>query len=296
MILGESGVGKEVIAKTIHKTSNRNKDPFIVVNCGAIPENLIESELFGFEKGSFTDAKQQKIGLFEIANGGTLFLDEIGDLPLIMQVKILRAIQEREIMRIGGKKQIHLDVRIVAATNKNLEEMVSLGTFRDDLFYRLNVVQIVIPPLRERIDDIPPLIVFFLNKFNSKYNCKKSLAPGLLNILTYYNWPGNIRELENVVESLIVLCPYDIIGVDYLPNNIIKTSIGLQENGIMPLKDAVEQAEKRVIALAMEHYKSSRKAADVLKVNHVTITRKIKKYNINYNSHEFNRGRSQKPQ
>lgn len=281
LILGESGVGKEEAAKIIYKMSDFGTGPFIVVNCGAIPSTLIESELFGFEKGAFTDAKQQKVGLFELANGGTLFLDEIGDFPLHMQVKILRAIQQREIMRIGGKTAIKLNLLIIAATNKNIERMVDEGEFREDLFYRLNVIQITIPPLRERKDSIPDFIVLFLNKFNTKHNCNKTFSPKALNLLINYCWPGNIRELQNITESAVVFCPYNIIGVDYLPDKIRKqNSIMFEQREIMPLRLAVEEAEKHMIRLAMEKYKSSRKAAEVLMVNHVTITRKIKKYKL----------------
>ena len=208
ILLGETGVGKEVMARYIFQHSHRAKNSFIKVNCGAIPENLIESELFGYEGGAFTGAnKNGKIGLFELANKGTLFLDEIGELPKDMQVKLLRVLQEQEILRVGGTKPVKIDVRIIAATNRNLEEMVKDGTFREDLYYRLTVFPISIPPLRMRKKDIIPLALSFLEKLNQKYQLKKYFTDLSMQLLHEYDWPGNIRELKNIVERAIIISP-----------------------------------------------------------------------------------------
>lgn len=217
ILLGETGVGKEVMARYIFQHSHRAKNSFIKVNCGAIPENLIESELFGYEGGAFTGAnKNGKIGLFELANKGTLFLDEIGELPKDMQVKLLRVLQEQEILRVGGTKPVKIDVRIIAATNRNLEEMVSDGTFREDLYYRLTVFPISIPPLRMRKKDIVPLALSFLKKLNQKYQLKKYFTDLSMQLLHEYDWPGNIRELKNIVERAIIISPSDAIKPENL--------------------------------------------------------------------------------
>lgn len=217
ILLGETGVGKEVMARYIFQHSHRAKNSFIKVNCGAIPENLIESELFGYEGGAFTGAnKNGKIGLFELANKGTLFLDEIGELPKDMQVKLLRVLQEQEILRVGGTKPVKIDVRIIAATNRNLEEMVSDGTFREDLYYRLTVFPISIPPLRMRKKDIIPLALSFLEKLNQKYQLKKYFTDLSMQLLHEYDWPGNIRELKNIVERAIIISPSDAIKPENL--------------------------------------------------------------------------------
>ncbi len=217
ILLGETGVGKEVMARYIFQHSHRAKNSFIKVNCGAIPENLIESELFGYEGGAFTGAnKNGKIGLFELANKGTLFLDEIGELPKDMQVKLLRVLQEQEILRVGGTKPVKIDVRIIAATNRNLEEMVSDGTFREDLYYRLTVFPISIPPLRMRKKDIVPLALSFLEKLNQKYQLKKYFTDLSMQLLHEYDWPGNIRELKNIVERAIIISPSDAIKPENL--------------------------------------------------------------------------------
>ena len=206
LIQGESGTGKELFARHIHVMSPRRDKPIVVVNCGAIPENLLESELFGHMKGSFTGAHISKEGLFEKANGGTLFLDEIGELPLDLQVKILRAIQEEEIMRVGGRQPIQLDIRIIAATNRSLDREVQEGRFRQDLFYRLNVVGIEIPPLRERPSDIKDLTLFFVERYWKRLNkMPLKIGPGSLAMLKNYDWPGNVRELENAIEQTVVL-------------------------------------------------------------------------------------------
>ena len=211
LLLGESGVGKEEFAKFIHQNSKRAKKPFIAINMSAIPENLVESELFGYEKGAFTDAVTQKIGLFESANGGTLFLDEIGEMPYHLQAKLLRVLQEKEMYRLGGTKPIKLDIRIISATNKNLKTFIEEGKFREDLFYRLNTIPITIPPLRERKDDIIPISEMILNKVVKEYNLeKKSLSKDAIDELLSYEWPGNVRELISVIERSAILSDKEI--------------------------------------------------------------------------------------
>ena len=228
LITGESGTGKELIARAVHKNSLRNNKPFIAVNCSAIPENLIESELFGHEKGAFTGANQQRIGYFEQCDSGTIFLDEIGDMPLAAQTKILRALQEGELLRVGGSDVIKVDVRIIAATNKSIESMVKEGTFREDLYYRLNVVRIELPPLRERKEDIPLLINFLLKKVSkNNQGVAEVVASDAMAALTEYEWPGNVRELENVMHRSAVLSQGDSILLKDLPSEI--TTLGPSE-------------------------------------------------------------------
>lgn len=220
LVYGESGTGKELFAKSIHYNSPRKTHPFFAINCASIPENLLESELFGYEKGAFTGALTRHIGLFEQANGSTLFLDEIGDLTLTMQAKILRAIQEKEIRRIAGKETIKLDVRIIAATNKRLEEEIARGRFREDLYYRLNVIAFTIPPLRDKVTDIPILVEHFLKKLNKEHNRKKAFTKEALQVMMPYSWPGNIRQLESVVERAYIMCEEDIIDLEHVPEEI----------------------------------------------------------------------------
>lgn len=292
LILGESGTGKELIADVIVRESPRRHRPFVQVNCGAIPENLVESELFGYEKGAFTgaDSKGRK-GLFETANGGTIFLDEIGDLPLHMQVKLLRVLQQKKIMRVGGSSTIDLDVRVIAATNKNLEEMVKNGTFREDLYYRLNVVSLVIPPLRERKDDIVPLINHFLEATNEKYHTNKTILYDTIDAFESYPWPGNVRELENVLENLVITTPGDVIKLENLPAKFRTPEVMEQSYAVssapqseepeqpeLPLKTVVAQAEKAAIERAIEIHGSVRKAAAALGVDPSTVVRKMQNF------------------
>lgn len=282
LIMGESGSGKEVVADSIVEASDRRDKPFIKVNCGAIPESLLESELFGYEKGAFTGANQKgKVGMFELANGGTILLDEVADIPLNLQVKLLRAIQGKEIMRLGGSKTIKLDVRIIAATNKNLEEMAREGLFREDLFYRLNVVGITVPPLRERREDIPVLIHHFLKKFAQKHKVEKSIETDVTDFLCNYSWPGNVRELENLIENLVVLTREPVIRKMHLPERMLRsTNEGypiIDLHGIMPLKEAVGILEDKLIEMAMHEYGTTRKAAQALGVDQSTIVRKLNK-------------------
>jgi len=286
LITGESGVGKEVVAKMIHKVSPRKNGPFIEINCGAIPESLLESELFGYEKGAFTGAsKEGRIGIFELANNGTLLLDEIAEMPLNLQVKLLRALQEQEIYRVGGSKPIKLNVRIIAATNKELWQMVQSRTFREDLYYRLNVVPVEIPPLRERREDIIPLANLFLKQCNDKYGLNKRLSAEVFSIFEMYNWPGNVRELQNLVERLIVTVNADEITPSHLPplngqeaDNF--STLPIRVLGLTTLREAEEIVEKELIARALAIGKSTRKAADLLGVTHSTVVRKIRHYNL----------------
>ncbi|WP_129596010.1 sigma-54-dependent Fis family transcriptional regulator [Anaerophilus nitritogenes] len=280
LILGETGVGKEEFAKFIHKNSNRKRKQFIKVNCGAIPTTLIESELFGYEKGAFTGANRQgKMGLFEVANGGTLFLDEIGELPLNMQVKLLRVLQENEIKRVGGVESIKVDVRILAATNRNLEKMVKENQFREDLYYRLHVVPICIPSLRERRGDILPLVRHFLSELNIKYGWNKRFSKDALEILYEYDWPGNVRELKNIVERVFIMSNEQEIICEDLPKIIYakNTSSKFIEE-IIPLKEAVASVERELLERAFEKYKNVRGAAKALGIDPSTFVRKRQKY------------------
>ncbi len=298
LILGESGTGKELISKGIHCNSRRKDKPFIAVNCAAIPSNLIESELFGHEQGSFTGALKTKIGKFELADGGTIFLDEIGDLPLELQVKLLRVLQEMEIQRVGGHETLKIDVRIIAATHRNLEEMIQEGQFREDLYYRLNVIPIQLMPLRERMGDIRPLV--------KKLGCKICTEMGLdpidfdddaLEVLEAWQWPGNIRELENVVERGIVLCEGQTVTAYDLPKEMRRVYEIYQERqaevleGIEdkdPFQNLTHQGtvqkfeayERVIIQMAMDKHKSFNAAGKALGLTHKTVAAKVKKYGI----------------
>ena len=283
LIMGESGVGKELVAKFIHKSSMNQAGPYIKVNCGAIPANLLESELFGYEGGAFTGAnKEGKKGKFQLAENGSLFLDEIGELPLNLQVKLLRAIQEKEITPVGGDKSIPVDVRIIAVTNQNLAEMVERGEFREDLYYRLNVVPIDIPPLRERKNDIPVLIHKFIDDLEETYNIKKEVTSRALEFMMSYQWPGNVRELKNLIERLVIMVKEEKIRVEHLPDHVVKENSGglINVNGIVPLKDAVEKVEKTLIKRALKEYGSTRKAGEKLGVHASTVVRKKQKYKL----------------
>ncbi len=285
LITGDSGVGKGEIATHIHQLGSRKDQPFVKVNCGAIPESLLESELFGYEHGAFTGARKQgKIGMFELAQKGTIFLDEIGELPLNLQVKILQVIQEKEIKRVGGTTSIKVDVRIIAATNKDLKQMVNEKTFREDLYYRLNVVPIYIPPLKERQEDIFPLVHYFLERYNERFNVKKRIDPNAMAILIKYGWPGNVREVENIIERLVITTKDSIILPQNLPNYIMDKEDIIQDIKIpnkMNLKGAVEEVEKKIIKSAMDKYKTTREIAKALGVSQPTIVRKINQYKLN---------------
>jgi TyrR family helix-turn-helix protein len=280
MILGESGVGKEHLARFLHNASTIRKDkPFIAINCGAIPENLLESELFGYTGGAFTGAsKSGKHGLIKAADGGTLFFDEISEMSLNLQVKLLRVLETRTINRVGSSEDEPVDIRVVVATNKNLKDMVKEGTFREDLYYRLNVVAIEIPPLRERQDEIIPLALRFLNQFNKQYGQNKRLSYDVLQELVGQDWPGNIRQLRNVIENMVVVSNNEYLQLNDLPwkKELVKTN----EEKNLSLKELIDAYEKAILEEAKEQYGSSRKMAEALKVDQSTIVRKLKKYKI----------------
>lgn len=283
LLLGESGVGKEVIAKFIHRLSKRSSKPLVTINCSAIPENLIESELFGYETGAFTGAqKNGKKGLIELADKGTLFLDEIGELPLMLQAKLLRVLQERKLMRLGGTSEVSVDVRIITATNRDIQKMVLDRSFRADLYYRLNVVPIEIPPLRRRKADILSLCHHFIKIYNNKYSCNKEISISVEQVLEAYDWPGNVRELENLIERLIVTTSSDIIDVCDLPQFIFESNAAVDDkikiDGLMPLKEAQEMLEKMLIERTYKKTKNSYEMAELLGVNQSTVIRKVHKY------------------
>lgn len=282
LIVGESGSGKELFAKYIYNNSPRKNKPFIKINCGAIPENLIESEFFGYVEGSFTGAvKGGKMGIFEAANNGTLLLDEVGELPLNMQVKLLRVLQDGKFERVGSNDTITVDVRIIASTNKNLEEMVEKGLFREDLYYRLNVVQLKVIPLRERKSSVIPLVEYFLKIYNEKYNMEKTLTKEVIKYLYEYSWPGNVRELRNLVEMLVVTSVTDNICQQILPANLMKEVDGKntdEKENITKLSDALEKIERDMIFKAYEKYGNVRDAAKELGIDASTFVRKRKKY------------------
>lgn len=285
LLLGESGVGKGIMAKLIHRQSAANHGPFVRVDCPGIPNSLIESELFGYEKGAFTGARVEgKAGLLELANKGSLFLDEIGEIPFGIQSKLLRFLEDHEIIRVGGTESREIDVRIIAATNKNLEEMVLSKMFREDLYYRLNVVPIRIPPLRERKNDILPLIYHFLAKFNKQYKKNKSLSAESVEALCRYDYPGNVRELSNLTERLLVVSESDRIELGDLPKTVLGDSNNVNLNPPMqldtPLKQALENYERSIIQTALRKYGSQRETAKKLSVNQATISKKMKKYSI----------------
>jgi PAS domain S-box-containing protein len=283
LITGESGVGKGLIAQLLHQNGNRKSAPLVTVNCGAIPENLIESELFGYERGAFTGSRSEgKKGLFEVAQGGTIFLDEISELPLNLQVKLLQVIQDREIIRVGAIKKIPIDVRIISATNQDLHKLVEEGKFREDLYYRLNVVPIHVPPLRERPEDIIPLVRKYLAKFNKRLNDQKQIDPDAMAVLLKYDWPGNIRELQNIVERLILTTREKVISVENLPGFMasIKSLPPKTLDGPTTLCDILEQAEKEVLAQALEKYKSTRAMAKALDISQPTVVRKLHKHGL----------------
>lgn len=284
LIEGESGVGKGVLSYFLHKNSLRYDKPFIKINCGSIPENLLESELFGYEKGSFSGAnKEGKIGLIQLADKGTLFLDEIGELPLNLQVKLLNVIQHKELTKVGGTTIIPIDIRIIAATNRNLQDMVRNKAFREDLYYRLKVVPITIPPLRERQEDIHPLVLNFLNKFNKKYNYNKKISPEAMKILLNYNWYGNIREVENLIERLVVTTNDDIINrqdiIDCQLVSVIDYS-SFDVNKISSYKNIIAEYERKLLLDVMSQCKSTYEMAEILNLDRSTIRKKFKRLNI----------------
>ena len=311
MIFGESGTGKELIARALHQNSKRESKPFIAVNCGAIPDGLLESELFGYEKGAFTGASHTRIGRLELANEGTVFLDEIGDMPAALQVKLLRVLAEQEIDRLGGSKPVKVNVRFITATHRNLEDAIKEGKFREDLYYRLNIIPIVIPPLRDRKSDIPLLVQHFLKKCNENQDQQaKVISDETIQMLANYSWPGNIRELGNFIERMVVLSmggnitprdlpekvlgevprenlpPMEKSGCELSPTDMLQNGlkqsffIGLSEGGIN-LKNAVEEFERGLITEALEKTNwVKNKAAGLLELNRTTLVEKIKKMDL----------------
>jgi len=286
LLMGESGVGKDVIAHMIHRLSERSDGPFISVNCGAVPENLLESEFFGYEKGAFTSASRSgKPGLFEQANGGTFFLDEVGELPLNLQVKLLKVIQDQHCRRLGGQRNIKLDIRFIAATNRDMRQMVAEGKFRDDLFYRLYVVPIEIAPLRERREDILPLALMFLKELISdKYDVNRTLSHDLMTILESYDWPGNVRELQNVIERMVVTADSEVLQPRHLPDSVYQQAaqkgLGVWVGGSLNLRQARDDLERQLITKALSKTGNTRKAAKLLGVDHSTVVRKSQKLGL----------------
>ncbi len=283
MITGESGTGKEITALTIHQASGRRDFPFVPVNCAALPEQLLESELFGHEKGAFTGAVALKPGRFEMADKGTIFLDEIGEMPPAMQAKLLRVLQERAFERVGGTETLHVDVRIISATNVDIRKAVEEGRFREDLFYRLNVIHIQLPPLRERKEDIPLLANYFLRKYMLGTYPVKAISPEAMELLTNYPWPGNIRELQNVIERSIIICQGDTILPEHLPkelqqvkNTPVETIVNFPDTGI-----SLEEVEKQLILTALEKSGGNQtKAAQLLGITRSALIYRSQKYNI----------------
>lgn len=289
LIMGESGVGKEEVAKYIHNNSLRKEKPLITLNCGAIPSNLLESELFGYEKGAFTGAIQAgKKGLLESADGGTVFLDEIGETPLDFQVKLLRFLETKEVRRVGSLETEQIDVRIIAATNRDLAQMVEEGSFREDLYYRLNVVQINVPPLRKRVDDIMPLASLFLYKYNKLYNQEKLLTYELIKELEKQPWGGNVRQLKNVIENMVVVSNNEYLQTEDLPwviqeiknpsRKLVRTVIEASEG--MSMEEATEALEQLMLQKVKERCDTTREMAEILKINQSTVVRKLQKYHL----------------
>ncbi|HKJ30594.1 MAG TPA: sigma-54 dependent transcriptional regulator [Balneolales bacterium] len=284
IITGESGTGKEVIAQLIHNKSVRTEQPFVALNCGALPRDLVESELFGHEKGAFTGAVNKKKGCFEQADQGTMFFDEIAEMPLDMQVKLLRAVEQRSFRRVGGDHEVQVDVRIISATNKVFPDVITQGGFREDLYYRLGVVELDIPPLRERIDDIQLLSNYFLTYFSEKYKCgKKELTRNTLDVLCGYGWPGNVRELKNIMERLTILCPQDKITPEDLPTKICESEPipFYDDRMIIPIGTPLEEVEKTMIFRTLEKVENNKtKAAKLLGFSRKTLHNKLEKFNI----------------
>lgn len=284
LITGESGSGKGIVAKLLHDSGIRKEKPFIQINCGAIPENLLESELFGYEAGAFTGSRRDgKKGLFEAARDGTVFLDEIGELPLKLQVKLLQVIQEKAVQRVGGIGSIPVDMRIISATNRDLEEMIEQGTFREDLYYRLNVVPLNVPALRDRPEDIVPLIRSFLLQHNEKLSENKTMDTAVMSVLLKYHWPGNVRELENIIERLVITTKEMVIGLDNLPSYIYEDArrpgeITYTRGG--NLQEVLDAVEKQILSDAKEKHGTTREIAKALGISQPSVVRKLAKHEI----------------
>ena len=279
LLAGESGVGKSMFAKLIHKKSKRADGPFIEINCGAIPENLLESELFGYEGGSFTGAnKDGKIGLIELAQNGTLFFDEIVEMPLNLQVKLLNVIQNKLIKRVGGTKDIQVDFRLIAASNKDFAKQIEAGQFREDLFYRLNVIMLEIPPLRQRREDIIPLIFYYAERYNQRYGLNKAFSKEVFDRLVSYSWPGNIRELENIIERLMLTTEHSFIEEKELPSHMAQQIESVSNIHGETLAKALQALERHMISSAYEKYQTTVGVAEALGISQPTAVRKIQKY------------------
>ena len=280
LVYGESGTGKELVAKTIHHLSGRNKHPFIAINCAAIPESLLENEIFGHERGAFTGAMDRRPGCFELAHTGTLFLDEIAEVSPGIQAKLLRVLQERTIRRLGGQKEQSVDVRLIAATNVDPAKAVQQGKLREDLYYRINVIAICVPPLRERVEDIPLLVETFISEFNERNDkAVRALAPEAMRVLQRYPWPGNIRELRNVIERAVILSPGDFVEAEYLPADLSGAPPpSINTVGLTPGM-TVDEAERRLIELTLEHTRDNKtRAAEILGVTVKTLHNKLKRF------------------
>jgi len=288
LLEGENGTGKDLVAKTLHYQSLRQAEPFIAINCAAIPETLLESELFGYEKGAFTDARSQKRGIFELADKGTLFLDEIGEIPTMLQAKLLRVLEDQTFRRLGGLKDIQLDLRVIAATNKNLREAVKEGAFRQDLYFRLNVIQILIPPLRERTEDILPLTRFFIEHYNKKFKRSiEGVSDGAARLLLSHDWPGNVRELRNAIERSMILEDSSLITPSSLPIAISRPESGpVASASSAPLEIptdglSLEENERSLLAKALEKTNGNQtQAARLLRITRDTLRYKMKKFNL----------------
>jgi two-component system response regulator AtoC len=289
LLEGENGTGKDLVAKTLHYQSLRQAEPFIAINCAAIPETLLESELFGYEKGAFTDARAQKRGIFELADKGTLFLDEIGEIPLMLQAKLLRVLEDQTFRRLGGLRDIQLDLRVVAATNKNLREAVKEGAFRQDLYFRLNVIQITIPALRERTDDIMPLARFFVEHYNRKFKRNiEGVSDAAARLLLSHDWPGNVRELRNAIERAMILEESALIAPQSLPiaithpDGAAATAVSASANAAMPSDGlSLEDNERSLLARALEKASGNQtQAARLLRITRDTLRYKMKKFNL----------------
>jgi two-component system response regulator AtoC len=282
LLTGESGTGKELVARLIHRSSPRAQESFVAVNCGAIPEALLESELFGHAKGAFTGASHEKAGLFEEAHGGTLFLDEIGDLPVALQVKLLRALQEGEVRRVGANVSTQVDVRLITATNRDLAADIATGRFRGDLYYRINVVTIKLPPLRERPQDIAELALHFLRRYNQRLGLGvESIAPAAMRQLTEYAWPGNVRELENVIERALVLAQGTTIEPEHLAEFVQGAGRAATPADDLSIKRQTEELERRLIQRALEQTRGNRtRAAQLLELSHRALLYKIRDYQL----------------
>jgi len=285
LILGESGTGKELVARAIYHHSARSAAPFLAINCAAIPETLLESELFGYEKGAFTDARAQKRGIFELADKGTLFLDEIGEIPLMLQAKLLRVLEDQTFRRLGGLKDIKLDLRVIAATNKNLREAVKEGAFRQDLYFRLNVIQILIPPLRERVDDIAPMTKFFIDHYNRKFKRQiEGVTDAAARLLAAHDWPGNVRELRNAIERAMILEETAYITPASLPIAISRPNGGAPAPAVVQIPAdglSLEENERHLLAQALEKTDGNQtQAARLLRITRDTLRDKMKKFNL----------------